>query len=75
MSWTLIELVNKKPDELIQGDTLESYEEIVKELQYEALGMLPDDELNEFMLNSSTLEESADGISPGERDNVMLVDM
>ena len=57
MCWTLVELVNKKPDELIQGDTLEAYEEIAKELEYEALGMLPDDELNEFVLNPGTLEE------------------
>ena len=61
--WTLVELVNKKPDELIQGDTLEAYEKLAKELEYEPLGMLPDDELNEFVLNPGTLE-SVDGISP-----------
>ena len=57
MCWTLVELVNKKPDELIQGDTLEAYEKLAKELEYEPLGMLPDDELNEFVLNPGTLEE------------------
>ena len=71
MCLTLIELVNKKPDELIHGDTLESYELIAKELQYEALGMLPDDELNEFVLNPGTLELME--FPPRERDNVMLV--
>ena len=64
--WTLVELVNKKPDELIQGDTLEAYEKLAKELEYEPLGMLPDDELNEFVLNPGTLED---------RNNAMLVDM
>ena len=57
----------QKPDELIQGDTLEAYEEIAKELEYEALGMLPDDELNEFILNPGTFPASR------ERDYLMLV--
>ena len=55
--WTLVELVNKRPDELIQGDTLEAYEKIAKALEYEALGMLPEDELNDFVLNPGSLEE------------------
>jgi len=37
--------------------------------------MLPDDELNEFVLNPGTLEESTREFPPRERDNVMLVDM
>jgi hypothetical protein len=54
-----MELVNKKPDELWQGDAVEAYDEIAKQLLYEPLGMLPDDELNEFVLNPGTLEERA----------------
>ncbi len=54
-----MELVDKKTDELIQGGAVEAYDEIAKQLLYEPLGMLPDDELNEFLLNPGTLEERA----------------
>ena len=39
--WSLVELVNKKTDELIQGDAIEAYATIAQELLYEPLGMLP----------------------------------
>ncbi len=44
VQWSVSELVTKKEDELIQGDTVESYFAIGAELSYEPLGMLPDDE-------------------------------
>jgi len=56
--WSLLELVNKKPDELIQGNTIEAYWTIAKELLYEPLGMLPDEQLNEFRDNPGKLEET-----------------
>ena len=49
--------MNKKPDELIQGDTIEAYATIVSELLYEPLGMLDEQLLNEFRDNPGTLEE------------------
>ena len=52
-----MELVNKKPDELIQGNAIEAYSTIAKELLYEPLGMLPDDQLNDFRDNPGKLEE------------------
>ena len=55
--WSLLELTNKKPDELIQGNAAEAYITIATELLYEPLGMLPEDQLNEFCDHPGTLEE------------------
>jgi len=57
--WTLLELVNKKPDELIQGNAVEAYSTIATELLYEPLGMLSDEQLNAFRDHPGTLEERA----------------
>jgi len=55
--WSLVELVNKKPDELIEGNTIEAYAKVAEQLLYEPVGMLGDDQLNEFRDDPGTLEE------------------
>ena len=44
VNWSVKELAGKKPDELVAANAQEAYQLIGLELQYEALGMLPDGE-------------------------------
>ena len=56
--WSLVELANKKQDELVHGDKVEAYTEIALELQYEPLGVAQCEmQLNEFRENPGTLEQ------------------
>ena len=44
VNWSVKELAEKKPDELVAANAQEAYQLIGQELRYEALGMLPDEE-------------------------------
>ena len=44
--WSLVELIKKKPDELIEGNAIEAYAKVAEQLLYEPVGMLPDEQLN-----------------------------
>ena len=44
VNWSVKELADKKPDELVAPNTREAYHLVGEELQYEPLGMLPDEE-------------------------------
>ena len=55
--WSLVELVNKKTDELIEGNAIEAYAKVAEQLLYEPVGVLPDEQLNEYRDNPGTLEE------------------
>ena len=42
VTWSLLEIVGKKPDELIDPNAQESYHTVGNELEFEPLGTLPD---------------------------------
>ena len=44
VNWSVKELANKKPDEIVAPNAREAYHLVGEELQYEPLGMLPDEE-------------------------------
>ena len=44
MVWSLLELLDKSADELMDPNAWEAYQAIGKELGYQPLGMLPDAE-------------------------------
>ena len=77
--WSLFELVKKKPDELIEGNAIEAYAKVAEQLLYEPVGMLPDEELNEYRDSPGTLEERLwkryKWEFPPERDHALLVDL
>ena len=56
--WSVAELAEKKPDELLDSNALQAaYETIGKELDFHPLGMLPDETFEEYRDNPGTLEE------------------
>ena len=55
--WSVAELAEKKQDELLDGNALQAYETIGKELDFHPLGMLPDETFEEYRDNPGTLEE------------------
>ncbi len=44
VAWSLLELLDKSADELMDPNAWEAYQAIGKELGYQPLGMLPDTE-------------------------------
>ena len=57
MAWTVAELAQKRPDELIDPNAREAYFTVGKELGYLPLGMLPDEEFETYREAPGTLEE------------------
>ena len=55
--WSVAELADKKQDELLDGNALQAYAIIGKELDFHPLGMLPDETFDEYRDNPGTLEE------------------
>ena len=55
--WSVAELAEKKQDELLDGNALQAYETIGKELDFHPLGMLPDETFDEYRDNPGTMEE------------------
>ena len=44
VNWSVKELASKKPDEIVAPNAREAYHLVGEELQYQPLGMLPDEE-------------------------------
>ena len=53
--WSVAELAEKKQDELLDGNALQAYETIGKELDFHPLGMLPDETFEAYRDNPGTL--------------------
>ena len=57
MAWTVAELAQKRPDELIDPSAREAYFAVGKDLGYLPLGMLPDEEFEIYREAPGALEE------------------
>ena len=57
VAWTVAELADKRPDELVDKNAREAYYAIGQELDFYPLGMLPDETFEAYRDAPGTLEE------------------
>ena len=63
VNWSVKELASKKPDEIVAPNAREAYHLVGEELQYEPLGMLPDEECGSQRHIRQLLERTLPGVT------------